>query len=434
MALKVIPSRPGIWPGILRGRRRSASISPDAILTPRSRLPGPPRFGIVAAASNESHDRKATNSAVRSVVDHLDPPLSSVIKRGDRVVVKVNMGCSGFRDPAERLTSHPAYVEGILECLVDCGARVTLGDDVARTSKYQRIWQTTGMSDVARRTGTRLVDFVQAGGREVRGFLRFPKTHLVTNVVLDADVIINAASCRSLSKVLLSGAIKNMFGTVLGLRKLAIHSLFPDPSDFARVIVDVHRVVQPTVSFLDATTVRDGLVEAIRPVGLILGGHDAVAIDTVAAHAIGYEELTMWTTIHGHAVGLGLNDIARITIKGLDWGGFEKKRLPHPAPEPFHHESLVDRVSRRLNNAILRPRPVIETDKCTGCGACADRCPVDAISRGGHERFVIDLRRCADCGCCLKVCETGAVHRQFVGIAKIARRLSGTLRDGTLER
>jgi uncharacterized protein (DUF362 family) len=144
--------------------------------------------------------------------------------------------------------------------------------------------------------GARLVDFIQAGGREVRGFLRFPKTHLITNLVLDADVIVNAANCRSLAKVTLSGAIKNMFGTVLGVRKTKSHSLFPDPSEFARVIVDIHRVVKPTISFLDATTVREGLgiAEAIRPVGLILGSCDAVAIDTVIAHAIGYQDLTIW--------------------------------------------------------------------------------------------------------------------------------------------
>ena len=158
----------------------------------------------VSAAQNDCHAREVVSAAVRSVVDHLEPPLSSLIRRGDRVLVKANMGCSGFRDPQERVTSHPAYLEAIIECLLDCGARVTFGDDVARTAQYQRIWHTTGMSEVAKRTGAHLADFVQAGGREVRGFLQFPKTYLITNLVFDADVIVNAANCRSLSKVVLS--------------------------------------------------------------------------------------------------------------------------------------------------------------------------------------------------------------------------------------
>jgi len=33
--------------------------------------------------------------------------------------------------------------------------------------QYQHIWHKTGMSGVAKRTGARLADFVQAGAREV---------------------------------------------------------------------------------------------------------------------------------------------------------------------------------------------------------------------------------------------------------------------------
>ena len=384
---------------------------------------------FVSAAPNDGYAREVVAVAVRSVVEHLDPPLSSLIRRGDRVLVKVNMGCTGFRIPEERFTSHPAYVEAILECLADCGAHVTLGDDVARTAKYERIWELTGIRDAAKRTGARLVDFVQAGGREVRGFLRFPKTYLVANLVLDADVIVNAANCRSLPQVVLSGAIKNMFGAVLGIRKAKIHSLFPAPNDFARVIVDIHRVVKPTVSFLDATTVREGqgVADVIRPVGLILGSTDAVALDTLAAHAIGYDRLTVWTTIHANAVGLGSNQMDRIAVRGLAWDSFERQQLVYPQLEEAHHESLTDRVTRRLNNTVLRPRPVIVTPQCTGCGACANRCPVNAIQRDTPETFSIDLKRCADCGCCLKVCDVGAVRSEFVGIAHALRRLSGRL-------
>jgi len=390
----------------------------------------PPLRATVSAAPSDRHDGDAVSAAVRTVVEHLDPPLSSLVKRGDHVLVKVNMGCAGFRDPEERVTSHPTYVEAVLECLLDCGAHVTFGDDVARSAHYERIWERTGMADVARRTGTRLVDFVQAGGREVRGFLRFPRTHLITNAVLDADVVVNVANCRSLSTVVMSGAIKNMFGAMLGARKLRIHNLFPDPSDFARVIVDVYRVTRPSVSFLDLTTMIEGqgVAEAIRPVGLILGGADPVALDTVAAHAAGYESLTRWTSVHARAAGLGVDEVARIEVKGLAWEAFQKKRLRHPEHVARHSASVFDRVTRRLNNTMLRPRPVIDRSLCTQCGACAGRCPVGAIKQGA-EGFSIDRSVCADCGCCVKVCDADAVHTEFVGTARTVRWLAGRWQD-----
>jgi hypothetical protein len=64
-----------------------------------------------------------------------------------------------------------------------------------------------------------------------------------------------------------------------GLRKLRIHQLFPDPSDFARVVVDVHRVAKPTVSFLDLTSVIEGQYVADEREGSILAflnGHHEV--------------------------------------------------------------------------------------------------------------------------------------------------------------
>ena len=51
----------------------------------------------------------------------------------------------------------------------------------------------------------------------------------------------------------------------------------------------------------------------------------------------------------------------------------------------------------------------IITDECVSCGACADTCPVNAISEG-DAKYVVDPEVCIDCGACEGVCPTGAVH------------------------
>lgn len=47
------------------------------------------------------------------------------------------------------------------------------------------------------------------------------------------------------------------------------------------------------------------------------------------------------------------------------------------------------------------------TDACISCGACADECPVSAIS-AGDDKYVIDAEACLDCGACAGVCPVEA--------------------------
>ena len=47
------------------------------------------------------------------------------------------------------------------------------------------------------------------------------------------------------------------------------------------------------------------------------------------------------------------------------------------------------------------------TDDCIKCGACAEECPVSAITEG-DDKYVIDADTCIGCGNCNAVCPVGA--------------------------
>ncbi len=46
------------------------------------------------------------------------------------------------------------------------------------------------------------------------------------------------------------------------------------------------------------------------------------------------------------------------------------------------------------------------SDECIACGACAEQCPVSAISEG--DKYKIDADTCISCGACAGVCPVGA--------------------------
>lgn len=49
------------------------------------------------------------------------------------------------------------------------------------------------------------------------------------------------------------------------------------------------------------------------------------------------------------------------------------------------------------------------TDACVSCGACADQCPVEAISEG-EDRYEIDAETCVECGACAAQCPVEAIE------------------------
>lgn len=47
-------------------------------------------------------------------------------------------------------------------------------------------------------------------------------------------------------------------------------------------------------------------------------------------------------------------------------------------------------------------------DECISCGACADGCPVNAIS-SGDTKYEINADECIDCGACAAGCPVSAI-------------------------
>jgi electron transport complex protein RnfB len=65
------------------------------------------------------------------------------------------------------------------------------------------------------------------------------------------------------------------------------------------------------------------------------------------------------------------------------------------------------RFPRPADYVTSNYRAEVDGGLCAGCGACAGRCPMAAVSVGG-EKAAVNIDRCIGCGLCVTVCPSGA--------------------------
>ena len=53
--------------------------------------------------------------------------------------------------------------------------------------------------------------------------------------------------------------------------------------------------------------------------------------------------------------------------------------------------------------------PIVDHDKCIGCGECVDVCPVEVYELSDGKSTVANPDDCLGCESCVEVCESGAI-------------------------
>ncbi len=53
----------------------------------------------------------------------------------------------------------------------------------------------------------------------------------------------------------------------------------------------------------------------------------------------------------------------------------------------------------------------VDEEKCTGCEACVEECPSEAISMV-NDKAVVDSDTCIDCGVCVDSCPAEAISME----------------------
>ena len=347
------------------------------------------------------------------------------VRPGMRIGIKANLVAAMAPDTAA--TTHPALLKALSELIRERGAVPVIGDSpggLYNSVFLHRVYAVSGVdrigAELNRDFSTREITLPEA---------KICKTATVTGWLQDCDAIINFCKLKSHGMMGLSAAAKNLFGTVPGTMKPEYHFRFPDPMDFANMLIDLDEYWKPRLHLVDAVVAMEGngpTAGTPKAVGCLLAGENPHAIDLLCAKLIGLDPGTVPTLIASEQRELRPARLEDLQIDG-PWQDFVTEDFEIITERNgLQFQSLMGggklgTLFSRFTGRVLAARPKVNKDECVGCKKCHEVCPAKAITMK-NKKPVIDRKRCIRCFCCQEFCPKGAMKVRRPPLARLLVR------------
>ena len=351
------------------------------------------------------------------------------VQPGMTVLLKVNL--ISPKSPDTAAITHTEFVRTITRILKQRGCIVWIGDSsggaIAGTAPTARSFIVSGLKQVAEEEGAVIKNFDLEGVEAVSVDNPFVSEMHLAKPVFQADLVINLPKLKTHSAAMFTGAVKNIFGLVPGLKKADYHRIAPSPTDFGHVIASMHKVTAQGLHIMDGIIAMQGegpTAGTVYNANKILMSTDPLALDTVAAHMIGLTVDDIPILSVARDEGLGESRLSQVALLG-DYD-------TPPKLKGFRLPRYMRRIRLRnygfVSSALrfLKTRPRINLEKCQHCNMCVESCPVHVIDKATKE---IDYTQCIECMCCHELCSYQAVElRKDYRLAGLFLKLYGARR------
>ncbi len=323
---------------------------------------------------------------------------------GRKVVIKPNVLRTSKAN--EHIVTNPAVLRAVIDVVETQGpAEIVVGDNpgLFNYGDNENSFEQTGLMEAAKGYYKNFGDTSQ--------HLDFNPGYMkrigVSTEIMEADVLISLPKFKTHGLTVMTGAIKNSYGILPGGQKARLHKLAGTPERFHELVAEVFRLRVPDMFIMDAVVGMEGNGPAspdLREIGLLLAADNGVAMDAVVARMMGLEPARLRFLQKAKELGLGDFDEGAIEIVG------KMEVLPDFKVPPLGGEAIAANAQiQEMMQAKSQVRPTADRELCTGCQACVDQCPVEALSMK-EEVPVVEEETCIACFCCQEICPEKAIR------------------------
>jgi len=397
----------------------------DPRATPSDHCAVDKRF-TVSVSRCSSYEPVVVERAVSESVKALGG-IEMFVKPGETILVKPNM--LSARAPEDAVTTHPEVLRAVIRMVRAAGATPIVGDSPSGLSTdniLDKLAERTGIARVCEEEKVEFAHFTESKNvRFERGVVA--KSFELTTVLDRVDGIISVAKMKTHTLTGITGAVKNLFGLIPGLKKAEYHFRMKDKEAFSAMLVDLAECVHPRLTIMDAVLGMDGDGPSggnKKDIGLLIASDCVHALDAFFLHFVGADISSVPTVRIARERGLGPKDIDEVHVVGDGRAGMKLDgfRMPSTAQQ---YGRIPMALGRLAGEAVTR-KPVFSAARCTMCGACIEICPARVL-RKDTRKPVIDRRDCIRCYCCGEVCPTNAVLLRRQPLRSVGRALLWTL-------
>lgn len=374
----------------------------------------------VAVVRCKTYDVEAVKPALEEAVNAVNG--LDFVMPGMKIIIKPNL--VSFKKPDAAATTHPALLEALVEMLLSRGADVTIGDSPGGPHSLpllNRVYAATGMDRVEklgaklnRNMNEKTVDFPE--GKVLKNFT-------YTEYLDEADAIIDFCKLKSHGMLGMSAAVKNLFGTIPGLKKPEVHYKFQNDAEFADMLVDLNEYFKPRLAICDAVVGMEGngpTAGTPRQIGAIIASKSTYYADVVGAELIGMNIDGLPTLQAAYERGFAPSSSKNLRV----YGDIRALTVDDFKAPPVRGLSFMRKgnVLHFISKAALEHKPTLKKRLCAGCGECARICPAKAIEMKNKKPH-INREKCIRCFCCQEFCPRAAMvaHRPLA--AKVLNKL-----------